>query len=93
MRARKFWVSGQVQGVGYRYFAVRVARELGLKGWVRNLSDGRVEAYAAGTALQLEDFEARLRQGPPAGDVRGVEVEDVTLDKNVDARIVGFDIR
>ena len=93
MRARKFWVSGQVQGVGYRYFAVRVARELGLRGWVRNLSDGRVEAYAAGTALQLEDFEARLRQGPPAGDVRGVEVEDVTLDKNVDARIVGFDIR
>ena len=93
MRARKFWVSGQVQGVGYRYFAVRVARELGLKGWVRNVSDGRVEAYAAGPAHLLEDFEARLRQGPPAGEVRGVEVEEVTFDKNVDARIEGFDIR
>ena len=93
MRARKFWVSGQVQGVGYRYFAVRVARELGLKGWVRSLPDGRVEAYAAGPAHSLEDFEARLRKGPPAGEVRGVEVEDATFDKNVDVRIEGFDIR
>jgi acylphosphatase len=89
MRARKFWVSGQVQGVGYRYFAVRVARELGLKGWVRNLSDGRVEAYAAGPAKHLEDFEARLRKGPISGEVRGVEVEDSVAD----ARIEGFDIR
>jgi acylphosphatase len=93
MQARKYLVSGQVQGVGYRYFAVRVARELGLKGWVRNLSDGRVEAYAAGPAKLLEDFEARLRQGPPAGEVRGVEVEDVPDHKSVDARIEGFDIR
>ena len=89
MRARKFWISGRVQGVGYRYFAKRVARELKLKGWVRNLSDGRVEAYAAGPAHLLEDFEARLRQGPPAGEVRGVEVEDSTPD----ARIEGFDSR
>jgi acylphosphatase len=89
MRARKYWISGQVQGVGYRYFTVRVARELELKGWVRNLSDGRVEAYAAGPAPALEDFEGRLRQGPPAGDVRGVEVEDWTID----VRIEGFDIR
>jgi acylphosphatase len=89
MRARKFSISGQVQGVGYRYFAIRVARELGLNGWVRNLSDGRVEAYAAGPAPLLEDFEARLRMGPPAGEVRGVQVEDAA----VDARIEGFDIR
>jgi acylphosphatase len=89
MRARKYWVSGHVQGVGYRYFAVRVARELGLRGWVRNLSDGRVEAYAAGPVRHLEDFEARLRTGPPAGEVRGVQVEDWT----VDVRIEGFDIR
>jgi len=89
MRARKFWVSGTVQGVGYRFFAIRAAREFGLKGWVRNLSDGRVEAYAAGPAHVLEDFEARLRQGPPAGEVRGVVVEDAA----VDARIEGFDSR
>jgi acylphosphatase len=89
MRARKFWVSGQVQGVGYRYFAVRVARELGLKGWVRNLSDGRVEAYAAGPAHLLEDFEAQLRKGPMSCEVRSVEVEDSSHD----GRIEGFDIR
>ena len=93
MQARRFWISGKVQGVGYRYFAVRVARELGLKGWVRNLSDGRVEAYAAGPAGKLEDFEGRLRQGPPGGEVRGVEVEDVANDTNIDVRIEGFDIR
>ena len=93
MRARKFWVSGRVQGVGYRQFAARVARELGLKGWVRNLPDGRVEAFAVGPARLLEDFEGRLRQGPPAGDVRGVEVEDITKATNTDVRIEGFDIR
>jgi acylphosphatase len=93
MRARKFWVSGRVQGVGYRQFAARVAREFGLRGWVRNLSDGRVEAFALGSARLLEDFEARLRQGPPAGDVRGVEVEDITKATNADVRIEGFDIR
>ena len=93
MRARKFWVSGRVQGVGYRQFAARIAREFGLKGWVRNLSDGRVEAFAAGPARLLEDFEARLRKGPPAGEVRGVEVEDITKATNADVRIEGFDIR
>ena len=91
--ARRFRVSGQVQGVGYRFFAARVARELGLTGWVRNLSDGRVEAYAAGPVRRLEDFEGRLRQGPPAGEVRGVEVEEISFDNNLDARIEGFDIR
>ena len=89
MRARTYKISGKVQGVGYRFFAVRAARELELDGWVRNLSDGRVEAYAAGPVKRLEDFEGRLRTGPPAGDVRGVEVEDAAID----ARIEGFDIR
>jgi acylphosphatase len=88
-RARKYLVSGRVQGVGYRYFAARAARELQLAGWVRNLSDGRVEAYASGAAPKLEDFEGRLRTGPPASVVRSLEVEDV----EVDARIEGFDIR
>jgi acylphosphatase len=88
-RARRYLVSGRVQGVGYRYFAARAARDLQLAGWVRNLSDGRVEAYAAGPAAKLENFEGQLRTGPPAAVVRALEVEDAS----VDARIERFDIR
>jgi acylphosphatase len=87
--ARRYLVSGRVQGVGYRYFAARAAQDLKLAGWVRNLSDGRVEAYAAGPVSKLEDFEGRLRTGPPASVVRSFEV----VDAEVDARIEGFDIR
>jgi acylphosphatase len=87
--ARRYLVSGRVQGVGYRYFAARAAQDLQLVGWVRNLSDGRVEAYGVGPASKLEDFEGRLRQGPPAAVVRSVEMEEA----GVDARIEGFDIR
>ena len=87
--ARRYRIAGQVQGVGYRYFAQRAARDLELAGWVRNLADGSVECYAVGPAAALEDFEARLRIGPFHADVRSVEVEDA----GVDARIEGFQIR
>jgi acylphosphatase len=67
MPARRFLISGRVQGVGFRYFAQRSAREVGVSGWARNLDDGRVEVHANGTPAQLEDFESRLRLGlvPP----------------------------
>jgi acylphosphatase len=86
--ARKFYISGQVQGVGYRYFAQRAARDLGLRGWARNLDDGRVEVLAIGTSRQLEDFEGELRVGPPHANVRGVAVEDAA-----EVRVEGFHIR
>jgi acylphosphatase len=86
--SRKYYISGQVQGVGYRYFAQRAARDLGIRGWARNLDDGRVEVLAIGTSRQLEDFEGELRVGPPYGAVRGLTVEDAA-----EARVEGFHIR
>ena len=73
MNARRFLISGRVQGVGYRYFAEQSARITGVTGWAQNLDDGRVEVHANGTPKQLDDFEARLRQGPRFANVRSVE--------------------
>lgn len=86
--ARRYFVSGQVQGVGYRNFAQRTARDLGVRGWARNLDDGRVEVLAIGTVRQLEDFEGELRVGPPYADVRRMEVEEAGA-----VRVEGFHIR
>lgn len=69
------WVSGRVQGVFYRATAERVASGLGLTGWVRNLSDGRVEAIAEGPAEALESFVLWCHEGPPGARVDGVSVE------------------
>ncbi len=74
--ARRYLIGGRVQGVGFRAFTERVARELHISGWVRNLADGRVEVHANGTAHQLEEFEARLRQGPRLSEVRTFEVTE-----------------
>ena len=62
--ARRWFVRGQVQGVGYRYFAQRAALGLGLTGYARNLDDGRVEVYAVGLAEKLEDLAGMLHRGP-----------------------------
>ncbi len=79
--ARHFWISGRVQGVGYRAFAQHAAREIGVTGWTRNLSDGRVEVYAAGTGTQLDELSGRLHQGPRWADVRGVEQKEAAVVK------------
>jgi len=69
----RFVVSGQVQGVGFRYSAMAQARRLGLAGWVANLADGAVEGVAAGADESLAQFHAWLQRGPPAARVKGVE--------------------
>lgn len=89
MKATRILVSGIVQGVGFRFFAERAARELRLAGWVRNLADGRVEAVAAGPDEPLREFIDRLRLGPGAGSVDHLETMPATLPD--DAR--GFTIR
>ncbi|MSR07503.1 MAG: acylphosphatase [Gemmatimonadetes bacterium] len=72
------WViSGRVQGVGFRWFTVRLAEKLGVSGWVTNLPDGRVEVVARGTQESLVRLEEGLRSGPGTGHVESVEKSDV----------------
>ncbi len=68
------WVSGLVQGVNFRYYTRQQASHLGLHGWVRNLSDGRVEVLAEGEEESLNALLEWCRHGPPAAEVSGVEV-------------------
>ncbi|MCI0406700.1 MAG: acylphosphatase [candidate division Zixibacteria bacterium] len=68
-------MTGLVQGVGYRFYAIGHARRLGLTGFVKNLPDGNVEAYAEGEKGLLEEFIRLLRVGPMGADVSGVSVE------------------
>lgn len=75
MNARAhLFVSGRVQGVAFRGYIRKWAQELGLKGWVRNLYDGRVEAVAEGERRLLEALVARVRVGPPSARIEEVEV-------------------
>lgn len=77
MTTRRYTVSGEVQGVGFRWSAQREGARLGLVGSVRNLPDGRVEAVAQGDDAALQRFEAWLHRGPRWATVRGVHAEDV----------------
>lgn len=71
--ARKFLISGEVQGVGYRFFAQRAAARHQVLGYVRNLADGRVEALAEGDAESVEAFKLDLSTGPSFAVVENVE--------------------
>jgi acylphosphatase len=72
LAAKRFYVSGMVQGVGYRFFAQRVAARHGISGYAKNLMDGRVEVYAIGTETQLRALRAELKRGPSSATVEEV---------------------
>ena len=76
---RRWTVSGRVQGVGYRAFAARTARGLGLTGGASNLPDGRVVVVAEGPAHAIERLEAALWEGPRFARVQRVDAEPATL--------------
>ncbi len=67
------FVSGRVQGVGFRYFVRSAAQALGVRGWVRNRRDGRVELLAEGEPAQLQDLLAEVRTGPSVSEVTEIE--------------------
>jgi len=71
--ARKFIISGVVQGVGYRFFTQRAAAEHQIVGYVRNLENGDVEVVAEGELQQMEDFKRKLMEGPRFSVVKNVE--------------------
>ena len=73
MTAQRIYVSGRVQRVGYRDWVVRTAQRLGVKGWVRNLNDGRVELLAEGEEEALGALADACREGPPLAHVEHVE--------------------
>jgi|SRR6516225_5679005 acylphosphatase len=78
--ARKYVISGRVQGVGFRYFTERVANQLGISGYVKNCPDGTVEVYAAGDAAALAELKYYLHEGPRSAHVTGMEESDVPVN-------------
>ena len=82
--AKKYRISGRVQGVGFRYFAERAAARLSLGGYVRNCSDGTVEVYAIGDAAALEAFKLQLAEGPRSARVVAVDESDEAVNERYD---------
>lgn len=83
-------VSGRVQGVGFRDFAVWRARELGLQGWVRNRADGKMECVAEGSREALERLLEEIREGPQLAQVEDVEVSYAPPEGGLDGFRVEF---
>jgi acylphosphatase len=86
--ARRYVISGRVQGVGFRYFTEAAAMRENVAGWVRNLADGRVEAVLEGDQDSVDRVEAAMRRGPATSRVESVEVE-----QQAPAYSTGFFIR
>jgi acylphosphatase len=86
--ARRAVVRGMVQGVGFRFFAQRSARSLGVHGWVRNRADGSVECVAEGDEAAVAEYLSRLEKGPSGSRVEGLDVEPVEPEGTT-----GFEVR
>jgi acylphosphatase len=87
LRSVRVRIEGRVQGVGFRYWTERVARELGIAGWVRNRRDGSVEALFSGPVDEVGEMLDRCREGPAGAVVASVR----TVEEGGDAPH-GFDV-
>ena len=87
--ARRFLVSGRVQGVGFRFFVLEAAQLENVQGWVRNLPDGGVEAFVEGDREAVARVERKIRRGPPSARVENVQV----FDDVPTGRFDGFSVR
>ena len=77
-KAFKARIIGLVQGVGFRYSTQGIARRFGVKGYVRNMSDGCVEVYAEGDSKSIDDLLGWLKKGPPGAYVQQVDYHPVS---------------
>ena len=82
-------IHGKVQGVGYRFFATRVARRLGLKGKIENLRDGSVEAIVEGEKNAIDEWIEELKEGPRFAEVTSIEQET----KDFSGKLSDFDVK
>jgi len=83
MRSVRLVITGRVQGVGYRFWAERTASALGVRGWVRNRSDGGVELFATGEEAAIASLIEACRRGPRAALVSDVAVKDAEDDGSI----------
>ena len=86
---RHIHIHGKVQGVGYRFFATRVARRLGLKGFIQNNRDGSVEATVEGEKSAIDEWIEELREGPRYAEVTKIDQES----KDFSGRLADFDVK
>ncbi|HET7436639.1 MAG TPA: acylphosphatase [Thermoanaerobaculia bacterium] len=86
---RHLRIHGKVQGVGYRFFATRVARRNGLKGWIQNMRDGTVEALVEGEKQSIDDWLEELKEGPRFAEVTRIEQES----KEFTGKLPDFDVK
>jgi acylphosphatase len=84
MRAMRLRISGRVQGVGYRAWAVQMAVRLGVRGWVRNRVDGSVEALVIGDEAAVAAMVEACRRGPRAAMVMDIAVSEAEEDGSAD---------
>ena len=82
-------IHGKVQGVGYRFFATRVARRLGLKGYIQNNRDGSVEAAVEGEKDAIDEWLEELKEGPRYAEVTKIDQES----KEYTGRLPDFDVK
>ena len=86
--AKRYFVSGMVQGVGYRLFTRAAAEKLRVSGFVRNLSDGRVEVFAMGAPQQHAELRAMLEKGPRFSSISAVKEESAAPDPQYEGGFV-----
>jgi len=86
---RHLRIHGKVQGVGYRFYATRVARRMGLKGWIQNNRDGSVEALVEGEKKAIDEWVEEIREGPRYAEVIKIDA----VSKDFTGTLPDFDVK